>query len=73
MNDTDPYNYRIELEAVPSNLGTGHCHYYFISPSSGRRATILYLPDGVGWFAYRWAFTSRLYYKSQLEPKRFRG
>jgi hypothetical protein len=27
----------------------------------------------VGWFAHRLAFTSRLYYESQLEPKQFRG
>jgi hypothetical protein len=72
VNDTDAYDYRIQLEAVPSNLGTGH-RYYFLCPSSGRRATILYMPDGVGRFAHRLAFTSRLYYESQLEPKLFRG
>ncbi|UOR03729.1 hypothetical protein MUN82_12300 [Hymenobacter aerilatus] len=73
LNDTTRYDYRIELEAVPTNLGNGF-RYYMICPVSGRRATVLYLRDGTGKFAHRLAYgPTRLFYGSQLESKTFRG
>ncbi|WP_141106671.1 hypothetical protein [Hymenobacter gelipurpurascens] len=74
-NEKTKHDYRIELEAVPSNLpgAAGH-RYYMICPKTGLRATVLYLRSGTGIFAHRLAYgPTRLYYDSQLEPKRFRG
>jgi hypothetical protein len=75
VNDQVKYDYRVELEAVTSNLpNAAGCRYYFICPETGRRATVLYLRTGTGIFAHRQAFRAeRLYYDSQLETKRFRG
>jgi hypothetical protein len=76
VNDKTKYDYRVELEAVASNLpgSSTSSRYYMICPQTGRRATILYLRSGTGIFAHREAFTQeRLYYDSQLEAKRFRG
>lgn len=76
LNGTKKYDYRVQLEAVVSNLAgvAGH-RYYLVCPHSGRRATILYLRTGTGIFAHREAFATqeRLYYDSQLEAKRLRG
>jgi hypothetical protein len=45
-----------------------------VCPTTGRRATVLYLRSGTGVFAHRLAFPQqRLYYDAQLENKRFRG
>lgn len=75
INDTTDYNYRIELEAASSNLPGGKgVRYYMICPVSGRRATVLFMRPGTELFAHRLAYTgTRLFYDSQLEPKRFRG
>lgn len=75
VNDTTAYDYRIMLEAVPSNLPGGQgVRYYFLCPVSGRRATVLFMREGTGMFAHRLAYQgSQLFYDSQLEPKRFRG
>jgi hypothetical protein len=76
VNDTTKYDYRVQLEAVASNLpGAGSStRFYLVCPKTGRRATILYLRTGTGIFAHRLAFPAeRLYYDSQLEVKRFRG
>jgi hypothetical protein len=76
VNGEKKYDYRVELEPVASNLpGSSSSRYYMICPYTGRRATVLYLRSGTGIFAHRDAFASRerLYYDSQLEPKRFRG
>ncbi len=75
INGEKKYHYPVELESVPSNLpGSGGHRWYMVCPVTGRRATVLYLRSGTGMFAHREAFTgSRLYYDSQLEPKRFRG
>jgi len=72
FNDTTPLDYRIALEALPSNL-PGHEHrpgrYRMRCPVSGRAATVLYLHGGNGYFAHRLAYPSqRLYYESQLMP-----
>lgn len=75
VNGEQKYDYRVQLEAVASNLpGTGGQRYYMLCPKTGRRATVLYLRSGTGIFAHRLAFPFyRLYYDSQLENKRFRG
>ena len=72
LNDTTPLDYRITLEALPSNL-PGHEHrpgrYRMRCPVSGRATTVLYLHGGNGYFAHRLAYPSqRLYYESQLMP-----
>jgi hypothetical protein len=76
VNGTQPYDYRVQLVAVASNLPSvfgGH-RWYLVCPTTGRRATVLYLRSGTGVFAHRNAFPGeRLYYDSQLENKRFRG
>lgn len=75
VNGEARHDYRVELEAVASNLpSAAGCRYYFRCPKTGRRATVLYLRSGTGIFAHRQAFPAeRLYYESQLEAKRFRG
>lgn len=75
INGATKYDYRVELEAVPSNLpGSGGQRLYMICPQTRRRATVLYLRSGTGVFAHRLAYgPTRLYYDSQLEPKRLRG
>ncbi len=75
VNGEQKYDYRVQLEAVASNLpGTGGQRYYMRCPKTGRRATVLYHRTGTGIFAHRLAFPRyRLYYDSQLENKRFRG
>jgi hypothetical protein len=76
FNDTTPYDYRIKLEALPSNL-PGHSNrpgrYRMRCPVSDRPATILYSHAGKGHFAHRLAYPGeRLYYDSQLLPERLR-
>ena len=75
VNGEQQYDYRVQLEAVASNLpgaAGGQC-YYMVCLSTGRRASVLYMRSGTGVFAHRLAFgPSRLYYDSQLEVKRFR-
>ena len=76
FNETTSLDYRIILEALPSNL-PGHQHrpgrYRMRCPVSGRAATVLYLHGGRGYFAHRLAYpTQRLYYDSQLMPARLR-
>lgn len=75
VNGITNYDYRVELEAVPSNLpGAGGHRLYMLCPQTHRRATVLYLRSGTDVFAHRLAYgPTRLYYDSQLEPKRFRG
>lgn len=75
INGATKYDYRVELEAVPSNLpGSVGQRLYMICPQTRRRATVLYLRSGTDVFAHRLAYgPTRLYYDSQLEPKRFRG
>ncbi|SMC00656.1 hypothetical protein SAMN00120144_4323 [Hymenobacter roseosalivarius DSM 11622] len=73
-NSKTKHDYRIELEAAASNLPGASAHrYYMICPVFGRRATVLFMRyDGL--FVHRLAYgPQRLYYDSQLEPKRFRG
>ncbi len=75
VNKERQYNYRVELEQQPTNLrGVAGYRWYMVCPTTGRRATVLYLRSGTGVFAHRLAFPQqRLYYDAQLENKRFRG
>ena len=76
INGERRYDYRVPLEQQPSNLPgvVGGHRWYMVCPTTGRRATVLYLRSGTGVFAHRSAFAGeRLYYDSQLENKRFRG
>lgn len=75
VNDKTEYDYTVDLVQVASNLpGCSGGRWYMVCPVSGRRATVLYMRTGTGKFAHREAYgPTRLYYDSQLEPKRFRG
>ena len=76
VNKERRYDYRVQLEQQPSNLpGVAGHRWYMVCPTTGRRATVLYLRAGTGVFAHRLAFAAqeRLYYDAQLENKRFRG
>jgi hypothetical protein len=76
VNKERQYDYRVQLEQQPSNLPgvVGGHRWYMVCPTTGRRATVLYLRSGTGVFAHRLAFPQeRLYYDAQLENKRFRG
>ena len=75
MNGETKHDYRVQLEQQPTNLrGVAGYRWYMVCPTTGRRATVLYLRSGTGVFAHRLAFPLyRLYYDAQLENKRFRG
>ena len=76
INGEQRHDYRVQLEQQPSNLPgvVGGHRWYMVCPTTGRRATVLYLRSGTGIFAHRLAFPQqRLYYDAQLENKRFRG
>ena len=76
MNKEKQYDYRVQLEQQPTNLrGVAGHRWYMVCPTTGNRATVLYMRSGTGVFAHRLAFAAqqRLYYDSQLENKRFRG
>lgn len=63
-----PYSYRIPLQEVPSNLGSGSV-VYFVCNWGGERARILYMAYGSHHFKCRTAYRNRLYYRSQLSSK----
>ena len=76
LNKKKQYDYRVQLVQQPTNLcGVAGHRWYMVCPTTGNRATVLYLRSGTGVFAHRLAFAAqqRLYYDSQLENKRFRG
>jgi hypothetical protein len=58
------HDYKIELTTLPSNLGKGEV-IYFICPSTGRRARILYKCYGSLIWKSRTAYKNRIYYNSQ--------
>lgn len=66
------YNYRIEIETIPSNLGKGEI-LYFVCPESGKRAKVLYSAYGHHKYIHReWyleRYGLRLYYNSQISSK----
>ena len=61
-------DYKIYLTSVPSNLGRGEV-LYFVCPSSGRRARVLYMCYGSQTFRCRQAYGIRIYYQSQQSSK----
>ena len=61
-------DYKIYLTSVPSNLGRGEV-LYFVCPSSGRRARVLYMCYGSKIFKCRKAYSHRIYYQSQQSSK----
>ena len=75
VNNERQYNYVVHLKQQPTNLrGVAGHRYYMVCPTTGNRATVLYMRSGTGVFAHRLAFPLyRLYYDAQLENKRFRG
>jgi len=70
-NEKTSYKYKIELEAIPSNLGKGEV-LYFICPESYKRCRILYKCYGSGTWKARESYQNRIYYESQIEPKSIR-
>ena len=75
INGETKYGYRVQLKQQPTNLrGVAGHRWYMVCPTTGRRATVLYLRSGTGVFAHQLAFLQqRLYYDTQLGNKRFRG
>lgn len=67
-------DYRITIDAVPSNLGKGEV-LYFVCPKSYQRARVLYDAYGLGVFAHRdWYkdhLDRRILYNSQQTSKRW--
>ena len=57
-------DYMIQLTTIPSNLGRGEV-LYFVCPTSGRRARILYRAYGSQIFKSRQAYRTRIYYSCQ--------
>jgi hypothetical protein len=53
-----PIEYRVQMEALPSNLGKGKL-WYFICPRTGKRCRKLHFLEG--YFLHRSAFPSALY------------
>lgn len=60
--------YKIEIELLPSNLGTGWIPY-FVCPARSTRTRTLYLTYGSSVFMSRQAYNKRLYYPAQLCSK----
>jgi len=65
---TTKHDYKIELSAIPSNLGKGEI-LYFICPVSKKRCRQLFLATDLQIFVSRQAFPKRLYYRLQLSSK----
>jgi hypothetical protein len=61
-------NYVVNIEGVPSNLGSG-LNYYFVCPFTGKRAKILYSCYGSPYFKSRGAYKNRIYYRPQISSK----
>lgn len=70
--ERENFDYRIEMERVPSNLGTGEV-LYFLCPKTGKRCRILYRAYGWRTWASREAYQRaglRLYYDGQKSSKK---
>jgi hypothetical protein len=61
-------DYKIYLTSVPSNLGRGEVPY-FVCPSTGRRARVLYMCYGSPIFKSRKAYSYRIYYQCQQSSR----
>lgn len=57
--------YKIDISAVPSNLGRGDV-LYFSCPQTARRCRILYRTYGSRYYKSRHAYANRIYYRSQI-------
>jgi len=66
--DKTHYDYKIQLTAIPSNLGKGEV-LYFLCPVSGKRCRILYSAYRYPKWKSREAYQNRLYYDGQLSSK----
>jgi len=64
-------DYKIYLDSVPSNLGTGEI-LYFRCPITDERCRILYMTYGSDIFKSRNAYDSRIYYNLQSSAKQWR-
>lgn len=62
------FDYKIYFSTIPSNLGKGEV-VYFICPSTGRKARILYKCYGSDIWKSRFAYKKRIYYYSQTQSK----
>lgn len=69
--ESKPFDYKIYIERVKSNLGKGY-NLYFICPQSGKRCKILYLCYGAEVFKCRQAYNNRIYYYAQTHSKEYR-
>jgi hypothetical protein len=58
------HDYKIQLTTIPSNLGKGEV-IYFVCPSTGRRARILYRCYESPIWKCRTSYHYRIYYESQ--------
>ena len=61
-------DYKIYLDSVPSNLGTGEV-LFFICPITGERCRILYKAYDSPIFKSRQAYNNRIYYRLQQTSK----
>jgi len=68
IHEGEKMDYRINLTTLPSNLGKGEVPY-FICPSTGRLARVLYFCYGSTIFKCRKAYSHRIYYQSQQSSK----
>ena len=62
------FDYKIYFTTIPSNLGKGEV-VYFICPSTGRKARILYKCYGSDTWKSRFAYKNRIYYYSQTQSR----
>jgi hypothetical protein len=62
---------RIDLVALPRHFGG--VQWYFVCPTTGRRASVLWMPAGESCFASRRAWGSQFAYASQFESPLYRA
>lgn len=71
LNYSTTFDYRIDLESIPSNLGKGKV-WFFLCPETGKRCRLLYMGNDSLKFLSRYAYEQkgcRLYYEPQLSSK----
>jgi hypothetical protein len=61
-----PLDQWIDLEPVPRHFGGRQ--WYFVCPTTGRRASVLWKPPGASRFASRQAWGRQVAYSSQFQP-----
>ena len=65
---SENHDYKIEIASIPSNLGKGEI-LYFVCPTTGNYARILYKCYGSPIWKSRNAYSIRIYYRSQIHSK----